>query len=472
MGRLMVAVVDFPRSLCSPVDSDLRFGYPCIGLRHVVPSSPQVTVLLNSALSLTQEAAMLQGHRALTVLTGLLSAVLVLSGAVFASDPGVGSSDESVFVKTLSADQHEALLYAWTRDVDGKDSDFLAVVDVRPGSPTYGKVVSTVSTGSAANEAHHFGYTANADRIFAGGLFSNQLFIYDLKVNPRQPKLVRTVDLDATGYSGPHTLYAVPDGVMIAMLGAADGGAPGGLVKLDDDGHFIEGIPAASHEGPPVYMYDVGAKPELNRMVTSSWAHPQHIKQQGGAPPEHVGDAVLVWDYRAKKILQVEHLDAAPLEVRWMHGPSGLGGFINCAYASTIWYWEDRDGDGALEFTRVIELPEGSAPADMRISYDNKLLYISLFGGNAVHQYDVTDPLKPKLVSTVGLPHPNMMKLAPDSRRLYVTNSLLSTMDPADTFGAFLLHVGPDGMRVDDVFRPDFSSFPTGPAGPHDMLLK
>lgn len=409
-------------------------------------------------------------YRRIAVLAG----VVIVTTALFPLplDRARPVDDESVFVKGLGPDEDESLLYVWTRDGDGAESDFLAVVDADPESETFGEIIATAPTGSAGNEAHHFGYTVDTDRIFAGGLFSNQLFIYDVATDPRSPKLIRTVDLDPTGYSGPHTLYAVPGGVMIAMLGAPHGGGPGGLVTLDDDGDLITTTPQAGHPGVPEYMYDVGVKPELNRMITSSWAHPEHVKMAGGSPPDETGSQVVVWSWEDREILQVVELDLAPLEVRWMHGPEGLGGFINCAYGGTVWHWEDGDGDGELEFTRVIELPEGSAPADMRISYDNRYLYVSNFGGGSVQQYDIADPLQPKLVDEVEVPHPNMMKLSPDSERLYVTNSLLSTMDPDQDFRAWLLHVGPDGMHVDESFHPDFTSFASGPAGPHDMLLK
>lgn len=206
------------------------------------------------------------------------------------------------------------------------------------------------------------------------------------------------------------------------MLGAVAGGGPGGLVKVDDDGNFLEAWPRPGHEGAPEYMYDVGVKPGMNRMITSAWAHPQPVKKMGGAPPETVGDEVVVWDWKEKEILQVEHLDPARLEVRWMRGPEAQGGFINCAYGSTVWYWEDDDGDGAIEFHRVIRLPEGSAPADMRVYYDNRHLYVSLWGDG---------------IGRVALPR-----------------------------GAWR------GWRWTSVFRPDFNNFETGPAGPHDMLLK
>ncbi|NIP79466.1 MAG: hypothetical protein GWM90_09725, partial [Gemmatimonadetes bacterium] len=269
-------------------------------------------------------------HRRIAVLVGV---VLVTAALLpLPLDRARPMDDESVFVKGLGPDEDESILYIWTRDGDGAESDFLAVVDADPESETYGEIIATEPTGSAGNEAHHFGYTVDTDRIFAGGMFSNRLFIYDVATDPRDPELIRTVDLDPTGYSGPHTLYAVPGGVMIAMLGATDGGGPGGLVVLDDDGNLIEAQPQAGHPGVPEYMYDVGVKPEMDRMITSAWAHPQHVKMKGGSPPGETGNEIVVWSWEDREILQVVELDLAPLEVRWLHGPDGLGGFINCAY--------------------------------------------------------------------------------------------------------------------------------------------
>jgi selenium-binding protein 1 len=401
----------------------------------------------------------------------MIARIFLLFGVVWVLLGGAPSrADESVFVKNLKADTHEKILYLWTRDADHKENDFLAVVDVDPKSGHYGKIIATVPTNSSANEAHHFGYTANTDRIFGAGMMSNKMFIYDLKTDSRKPELIRTVDLNATNYLGPHTMYAVPEGVLVAMLGKVDGGGPGALVLLDNDGNFKQAWPVVRSDGSPGYMYDVGVKHEMNRAVTSSWAHPGHIK--AGDHPQHSGKDVAVWDWKAKKIVQIQEVDPAPLEVRWMHGPEGRGGFTNCAFGDSVWYWEDADKDGRLEFERVIRLPEKSTPADMRISYDNQFLYVSLWGGGKVQQYNIANPKSPKFVSEVSIPQPNMMKLSADSRRLYVTNSLLSSLDGDVRFGAWLLNVGPEGMKIDERFKPDFMSFATGPAGPHDMLLR
>ena len=377
-----------------------------------------------------------------------------------------GPEDESVFVRGLPAGQHEAVLYVWTSDADQKDPDFLTTIDADPRSPAYGKIIATTPTSAPANEAHHFGYTVNADRIFAGGLFSNRLFIYDVAIDARHPKLIKTVpDLAvSTGYSGPHTFYAVPGGVMIAMLGSKDGGAPGALVQLDNDGNFVKSMPA------PNYMYDVGIKPELNLIVTSSWAHPHAVKA-GNTPMDQVGDEVVAWDYKTGKVLQEEHLDKAPLEVRWLHGPAARGGFINCAFGNSVWRWEVGK-DGKLAFSRVIKLPDGSIPADMRISYDNRFLFVSLFGAGALQQYDIADPAHPTLVSSVAIPQAQMLKLTPDNKRLYVSNSLLSNLDGKVPYAVRLVNITASGMSIDPKFDVDFEHLPTGEARPHDMLLK
>src|SRR5205807_8408973 len=116
------------------------------------------------------------------------------------------------------------------------------------------------------------------------------------------------------------------------------------------------------------------------------------------------------------------------------------GGFIYCGFGNGGWHWHVA-GDGKLAFHRVIKLPDGSLPADMRISYDKTFLFVSLFGGGAVQQYAVADPIQPKLVSTVAIPQAQMMKLAPDNKRLYVSNALLSNLDGKVPYGVRLVNV-------------------------------
>jgi len=46
-------------------------------------------------------------------------------------------------------------LVTWAGDADATDSDFLAVVDVLPGSKTFGQVIDTVPVGATGTIPHH-----------------------------------------------------------------------------------------------------------------------------------------------------------------------------------------------------------------------------------------------------------------------------------------------------------------------------
>ena len=72
-------------------------------------------------------------------------------------------------------------------DADAKDNDFIAVIDVNPDSAHYGTIVHTVDLGSKGNETHHWGYTDDRTRIWAGGLLSSRIWILDVATDPLNP---------------------------------------------------------------------------------------------------------------------------------------------------------------------------------------------------------------------------------------------------------------------------------------------
>src|SRR5690606_23098750 len=215
-------------------------------------------------------------------------------------------------------------------------------------------------------------------------------------------------------------------------------------------------------------MYDIGVKPQRNRMITSAWAHSHHV-EHGGAEPEDLGETVAVWDFEKLKVLQVAKLDKLPLSVRWLNAPDARDGYINCMGGNSVWYFYDRDG--TLEFRRVIDLGENAAPGDIRISPDDRFMYVSLFGTGKVQQYDISDRTSPKLVSTVDIPQPNMLKLSPDGRRLYVTNSAFSGADGDAPYTLALINIDARGMKFDDRFRVDFETAYTTVGGRPRALL-
>ncbi len=395
----------------------------------------------------------------------VLLATLLTSGLVPSRAPA--ETCLSPFVKRL--DRPEKYLYLFCVDADAQDNDFFAVIDVNPDSAAYGTVIRTVDLGSKGNETHHFGYTDDRTKIWAGGLFSSRIWILDVATDPSKPTVEKVIDnvRELSGLSGPHSYYALPGRMLISFLGSANGGLPTGLAEFTNDGQFIRRL---ENPGDAPYGYDVAVKPRFNRMVTSSFT-PLRTYQKPLAQMDlkDFGRELVVWDFKNRQPLQVGKTGLAPLEVRWSLKPENNYGFTNCALDNTIWLFKGNGG-GSYEFKKVADT--GALPADLRQSPDDRYLYVSCFGDNLIQQWDVSDPEHPKLTSTVSpCVQPNMMHVTGDGKRMYVSNSLLSTLDHSGRFYVRLVHVGPDGMKVDPFFNVDLNKFPTGPARGHDMLI-
>ena len=394
-----------------------------------------------------------------TILVTLVASLLV-AGAVFAE------TCLSPYVKGLR--QPEKVMYLWT--LPAKDGpDYLSVIDVNLASPTYGKVLRKVEVGSSGNEAHHMGFTDDRTKIWAAALNTSRFFVFDVAADAMNPRLVRTIDdvPRLTGLSGPHTPYAIPGRMLVSMASGPDGTGPGGLAEFTNDGEFV-----GSHKAPN-HPYETVVKPEFNRMVTSSWVSQKtFMTSLDKWDPKDFSNTLLVWDLKARTIVQELKGDPIPLAARWMLKPNATYGYNISNGGDSLWMFRMQP-DGRFTYKKVASTGKGCLPGDLRQSPDDRFLYVSCLGGSEVQAWDIGDPEKPKLHDTVGgIVQANMMHVTYDGRRLYVTNSAISSIDYSPRYALRLIRIGPDGrMKLDPLFAVDFAQGPDGPARPHDMLL-
>jgi len=345
------------------------------------------------------------------------------------------------------------------------------------------------------DELHHFGYSRDQERLVVPGLFSNRIQVFDIG-RDRKTLSLRALDEQLAADSG----YVVPHGVMdmdgkflVPMIGAANGTTlPGGVVEISDrtgafKRHFGPGPVRKPGDLGPTYMYDFAAAPMGNRGISSTFGPPATCG--AGIDPGCLGDEVAVWDVRKQKVIQTADLGAnsGALMVRFVKEHGVRRAFINAPGTSAVWLADDDDRDGAYDFQQVLGPADGLAiPADLILSYDHRFMYVTNWFGDTVQQYDIADPFNPVLTATVSVPHPNMLRLSRDNRRLYVTNSLLTPWDndpdfgPArnDEYGIWLFDVAKRSGELTPTGPQPWVSFTnvrkktsTGPAGPHMMLF-
>src|SRR5215218_4674113 len=108
--------------------------------------------------------------------------------------------------------------------------DAIGVVDVKPGSKSYGRLVGQFDMPNDGDELHHFGWNAcsaslcpwaphpHVERryLVVPGVNSSRIHILDTKANPRKLELVKVIEPDTvakkTNYSTLHTVHCGPDG--------------------------------------------------------------------------------------------------------------------------------------------------------------------------------------------------------------------------------------------------------------------
>src|SRR5947207_7378088 len=111
-------------------------------------------------------------------------------------DLGFVRADETCSSPYLARiEGQEEFVYVWTLGVEGlgDGADKLVTVDVKPGSPSYGKVVSQTSV-EGRNEAHQGGFTDDRHQLWLAGLDTSRVFIFDGYTDPANTKLVKTID--------------------------------------------------------------------------------------------------------------------------------------------------------------------------------------------------------------------------------------------------------------------------------------
>lgn len=452
----------------------------------------------------------------------LATSSLLLASQNGAAHPGHSKPGDRTFATPAEAMKSPPEQLAYVIGVysgtPAKKPDYLATIDLNPESKTYSQVVHRLKMPNIGDELHHFGWNACASchgerarrYLIIPGLVSGRIHIVDTE-NPREPKLVQVIEGDEivrkTKLTAPHTVHCLSDGrIMISMLGNEKLEGPGGFLLLDEK-FQIAGRWEASIEGMN-YNYDFWYQPRHDVMLSSEWAAPATTRpgfKLDDVKAGKYGHSLHFWDWskrRIEKSIDLGEKGMIPLEVRFHHNPKSTHAYVGAALSSVMWH-TFHDGD-TWKAEKVIEVdgkelagwdfPVPGLISDLVVSMDDRWLYFSNWLHGDVRQYDISDPAKPKLAGQAWIGGlfgkgakvkgktptggPQMLQLSLDGRRLYVTDSLVSSWDNQfypriGKEGSLMLQLDVDtergGLKLNEKFAIDFGAEPDGPARAHEM---
>lgn len=412
-------------------------------------------------------------------IAGLAGTALATALLLGAAPAGADETCQSPYMAKITGE--EEYVYVWTLGVEGlgDGSDKLVTVDVRSGSPTFGRVVDVDSVGGR-HEAHHGGLTDDRRHYWLQGLDSSMIFVFDIASDPANPKLVKTIDdfVEASGgVVGPHGAYALPGRMLISGLSNKDKTGKTALVEYSNEGDYIathwmptaeepRGAKGAEHADG--YGYDARVLPRRNVMLTSSFTGWNNYMRPLGEVVNDAeamkafGGSMVLWDFHARQPRQVFSVPGVPLEVRWAWGEDHNYAFTTTALTSEIWLvHEDENQEWHAEKVGTVGDPSKlPLPVDISLSADDSTLIVDSFMDGMTRIYDVTDPFKPSLILEQKIGgQVNMVSQSWDGERLYYTSSLLANWDKdiASPDGEqFLRAYAWDGRALTPRFEIDF----------------
>jgi hypothetical protein len=312
-------------------------------------------------------------------------------------------------------------LYLWSGSADSTQPDFLAVLDVRPTSSGYGKLVATVPVPGRKNGPHHTEHEmAAGGRLFANGFGSGQSFIFDVR-DPAHARLEQQF-ADVAGMMHPHSFLRLPNGNVLAtfqMQHDSLGVAPGGLVELTPEGKLVRSSTAdLIGVDRRIRPYSAAIVPRLDRIVTTT--------------TDMVGNeqvrAVQLWRLSDLKLLRTFELPPGPrgdeagftAEPRLLaDGKTVLVSTFNCG----LYLLRGLDA-GEPSGTLVSSFPQLKDESCAIPVIAGHYYLVTVPAWRAVVSLDISDPAHPREVSRLAFDSaavPHWISLEPNHRRVVIT---------------------------------------------------
>ena len=376
--------------------------------------------------------------------------------------------------------QPSDFLYVWAWDKDGRESDFLAVIDVAEGSPTYGSVVYSVSSGVAGFAHHSEHQMTDPTGLFVNSWSAGKTFVMDM-AEPAQPRIARSFAA-LRDFAFPHSFERLANGNVLATFqrSAYRPDEPGGLVELDRNGNFVRGSSAVNDVDPELRPYSLAPLPTVDRIVSTS----------ADMAGERTGHSIQVWRLSDLSLLQTIVLPPGPRgdenenpsEVRVLEdGNSVIVGTFKCG----MYLVENVATKPAVTFLRSFPwAPVGEDDTDCNLPVRIGNFWVQTVGttGSLV-VLDLQDPNKPAIVSEFFFgvdARPHWISLEPDGNRIVMTGGgtlrggvVLLEIDPASgklsLVESFRSAGHPFGLSFD---RDEWPHGPSGPAYGHGAVFR
>lgn len=374
-------------------------------------------------------------------------------------------------------------LLVFAGDGDGKDEDFLAVVDLRPDSGTTGKVLATTPIGLKQSMPHHMEYALppRGEALFMNAHHHEQTLLVDAS-DPFAPKVLRRLS-PPPPYRFTHDYWRLPNGNRLVGFLRSEGPSPkpgdtdvpgnhGGIAEYSAAGDLLRTASAAvAGYRDPIRPYAFAPLLDLDRLVTTG----AMMMEKESA------DVVQIWRYSDFKLLHTLEVPPSvaadgtlepraaevPFEPREMSDGSVLFNTYGCGLYRLTAIDSDKPQLAAVHLIDAPAPKEGDTRGACGVPVvDGRWWVMPVGRGHRVVTFDVSNPASPREVARLDTAtdfNPHWSARDPRSDRIVIGAELGGEQ------GMLLLRLDPatGALRLDERVRSS-----SGRAGYIDLALE
>ena len=292
----------------------------------------------------------------------------------------------------------------------------IAILDVDPQSPTFGKILADIPLPSDL-VAHHIFYNRDKTKAYVTALGKSVLHVMDLTRFPFRLKAV-----DVPGCTVLEDLIVTPDNKTWFLTCMGSHNVVVGDAVTDKPVKTV----AAPHPGPPYirWPHGIALNPGIDRLIVTSTISPDL---------KNPGESVTVLEASTGRVLSTHKLtmkpDAKSAPVEVMFHPAKAVAYVTNMVEAAVWRGVWDGARKTFDFRVADDLGKRGQgfPLEMEFNGKGDRLYVSVAKPGVVNVYDVADPAQPRFLRTIpagaGAHH---LVFSPDEKYLFVQNSLLN----------------------------------------------
>lgn len=296
----------------------------------------------------------------------------------------------------------------------------IAIIDVDPASPNFGKILWDMPLPPDFHN-HHIFYNRDSSKAYVTGLGHGKLYVLDLTRFPYRPHLVPVPDChvgeDVVVSEDNTRWYLTCMGSNAVIVGDA-----------------VADKPIQTIRTPKPYPHGIAIHNGIDRiLITETISH--ELKNPG--------ETITVIEASTGKVLNTHKVSnkpspagEAPVEILFVPGTKPPVAYVANMFGASVWaaVWNPAKKDFEVHLAADLKPVNGGVPLEMYVNEKGDRFYLTTANPGQFHIFDISgDPKRPKLLKSIpaagGAHHVAFTK---DGRYAFVQNNLLGLPGMSD----------------------------------------